>query len=74
MVVFSVGSDPKPNDCILVLNTQSTPANTNADRIYFVFLTDFFELKARIIRMLSPDSVASAGTTFDMIGKALKTF
>jgi hypothetical protein len=69
-----MGSDPKPDDRILVLNAQYTPADTYTDRIYFVFLADFFEMEARVIWMFLPYFIASAGTTLDMIGKALKTF
>ena len=58
----------------MVLNTQCAPADTNTARIYFVLLADFFELEAGVIRMLSPYFIASAGTTLDMIGKALITF
>lgn len=72
-VIFSVGPDPKPNDGILVLNTESTPANADADRIHCLLLANPFELKAGVIRMFSPELVGSAGTTSDMIGETPKT-
>jgi hypothetical protein len=72
-VIFGVGPDPKPNDDILVLNAESTPANTNADRIHRVLLANPFELKAGVIRMFAPELVGSAGTTSDMIGETPKT-
>jgi hypothetical protein len=73
VIVVGVGSDPKPNDGIFVLNTESTPANTDANRIHRMLLANPFELKAGVIRMLLPELVASAGTMLDVIGETPKT-
>lgn len=68
-----MGADPKPDDDILLLNSQGAPANTNADRIHLMFLADPFELQAGVIRMLLPESVTPAGTSPGVIGKMPKT-
>lgn len=72
-VILGVGPNPKPDRHVPIFRTQRSPANANPHRIYLLFLPNPFELKTWVLRILSPELIASAGATLCMIGKPLKT-
>lgn len=72
MIVLGVRTDPEPNYCIALTDTQRPPTNADAHRIDWISIMDAFELQAGMVGIAQPKTVCVESLALHRAGQSIQ--